>query len=517
MDYDLPLPSIEHGSEELPLSTTNTSSAIRRKDDRTSLGGAAAIPLPPSSPMKPSDRIPYAFHPKQRHVSPSLNRPKGSPASSPQPASPNLTTRRSMTGLNGRASPASTENGFRRTSSSLNTSKPLAVTTAVPAPTDTRKIATPSSVAEEYFSRDLKFHQDFSETRTIVIVHDSCYGHRFSRPRTSKANLSTIVERPERIHATIVGLSAAYVRLGERHAQGRCGPHPSRDVTACSPPPFKIRKTSRYLPLNHPATTQVHGTKWMEELQIMCDSAEAKLALSGKELVRPIGYGKDENGVSLPKLHEGDLYLCSESLNALQGCLGGVCDAVDSVFTSATIRRAFVCIRPPGHHCSSNYPSGFCWLNNVHVGIAYAAMNHGLTHAAILDFDLHHGDGSQNITWDHNRKACALPKHAPAHQKTPIGYFSLHDINSYPCEYGDEEKVRNASLCIENAHGQSIWNVHLGTWKSLDDFWRLYDTRYRILLDKARSFLQYHTKRFLATPSSPRPSSHLLIRRLRRK
>ena len=249
----------------------------------------------------------------------------------------------------------------------------------------------------------------------------------------------------------------------------------------------------------------------MEELQIMCDCAEAKLALNGKELVRPIGYGKDESGNLLPKLHEGDLYLCAESLHALQGCLGGVCDAVDAVFVSQVTRRAFVCIRPPGHHCSSNVPSGFCWLNNVHVGLTYAAMNYGLTHAAIIDFDLHHGDGSQSITWEHNRKTQTLPKNAASYKRTPIGYFSIHDINSYPCEYGDEEKVRNASVCIENAHGQTIWNVHLEPWKDLDDFMRLYNERYLILLEKARNFLRSHTQKLLRPNGGPQPKAAIFL------
>jgi histone deacetylase HOS3 len=357
-----------------------------------------------------------------------------------------------------------------------------------------RKVLTPAMVAKDYFSRELANHASHV-SQTAVIIHDSCYGHRFSRPRTTKAALSTIVERPERILATLLGATTAYVRLGGRHADSQHPPHPTRDAPTDTIP-FQLRKTVRSVPLSHPAVTATHGVKWMEELQIMCDTAEAKLAMNGKELVRPIGYGKDEAGNPLPKLHEGDLYLCAESLAALQGCLGGVCDAIDTVFSGSATKRAFVCIRPPGHHCSSNFPSGFCWLNNVHVGIAYAAMEHGLTHAAIIDFDLHHGDGSQSVTWDHNQKAGSLPKNAAAHKKTPIGYYSLHDINSYPCEYGDEDKVRNASLCIENAHGQSIWNVHLEPWHDHAEFWRLYETRYVTLLEKARKFLRHHSKSF---------------------
>lgn len=356
---------------------------------------------------------------------------------------------------------------------------------------------TANSVAKEYFGKELEAHANL-QSPVVVIVHDACYGHRFSRPRSTKNALASIVERPERIHATLLGAATAYVRLGGRHQDGPYMPRPKHNGADLKDAPFQIRKTSRAIPLNHPSVTYVHGTKWMEELQIMCDSAEAKLAMNAKELVRPIGYGKDESGAALPKLHEGDLYLCQESLNALQGCLGGVCDAVDTIFSANPTKRAFVCIRPPGHHCSSNFPSGFCWLNNVHVGISYAAMNHGLTHTAIIDFDLHHGDGSQNIAWDQNRKAQNLPKNAAAHRKTPIGYYSLHDINSYPCEWGDEEKVRNASLCIDNAHGQSIWNVHLESWDTHQDFWKLYETKYSALLEKARVFLRNHTAKLRA-------------------
>jgi histone deacetylase HOS3 len=368
---------------------------------------------------------------------------------------------------------------------------------------------TANSVAQEYFGKEMEAHTSL-QAPVLVLVHDSCYGHRFSRPRSTKSALATIVERPERIHATVLGASAAYVRLGGRHAEGEYAPRPKHDPSSVRNIPFQIRKTSRIIPLTHPSVAFVHGSKWMEELQIMCDTAEGKLALNGKELVRPIGYGKDENGQPLPKLHEGDLYLCAESLAAFQGCLGGVCDAVDTIFSSTLTKRAFVCIRPPGHHCSSNYPSGFCWLNNVHVGIAYAAMNHGLTHAAIIDFDLHHGDGSQNIAWDQNRKAHSAAKNAMAHKKTPIGYYSLHDINSYPCEWGDEEKIQKASLCIENAHGQSVWNVHLEPWKTHQEFWKLYEKKYMILLEKTRIFLRHHTARLRAS-GNQQPKAAIFI------
>lgn len=321
------------------------------------------------------------------------------------------------------------------------------------------------------------------------------------------------MERPERVRAGVLGVSAAYVRLGRRHAGESYAPHPSLDPRILpTSPPFQIRKTARSLALTAAPVAHVHGTKWMEDLKIMCDAAESRLALNGKELVRPrsgSNTGKDDRA---PEFHQGDLYLCSESLDAFQGALGGVCEGVDAVFNqSSSTKRAFVCIRPPGHHCSSSLPSGFCWINNVHVGISYAAMTHGLTHAAILDFDLHHGDGSQDITWEQNKRAAMTPKNAAGYKKARIGYFSLHDINSYPCEWGDLEKVRNASVCIDKAHNQSIWNVHLDPWKNESEFWDLYATKYTILIEKARAFLRLHTERLASIPNGPAPKAAIFL------
>lgn len=371
---------------------------------------------------------------------------------------------------------------------------------------------TAASVAGSHFVRELDRHNSTDlQSQTLVVVHDACYGHRFSRPRSSRAALNSIVERPERIQAGVLGVSAAYVRLAHRYAGGPFPPHPNLDVQRLPVPPFQIRKTARSMALTSPAVTHVHGTKWMDDLKSMCDAAESRLALNGKELIRPRSSGKDSTTTNDPPFHEGDLYLCAESRDAFEGALGGVCEGIDAVFGPSATKRTFVCIRPPGHHCSSDHPSGFCWINNVHVGISYAAMTHGLTHAAILDFDLHHGDGSQAITWEQNRKAVSAPRNAASYRKAMTGYFSLHDINSYPCEMGDLDKVRNASVCIDKAHGQSIWNVHLEPWKSDLEFWDLYATKYTVLIEKARAFLRMHTERLNSLPNGPPPKAAIFI------
>lgn len=499
---------------------------------RLSTGTAATTPLPASSPI---DSHVEAL--KSRPLSPTnfgqpLHKPlRRTPSASSlgrneRSTTPTLHKRLSVTSLNGASSvtpPRSPASRRLSSTQSVSLSSDMRSRSGLSAPLE-EPVGVPitaASVARDFFQRELEAHHgvngDQTDSGTVVILQDNCYGHRFARPRTSKASLSTIVERPERIHASILGLATAYVLLGGRHAEGTTAPHPNTDINKISSSvPFRIHKTTRTLSLNSPAATAIHGAMWMDELRIMCDSAEMKLASNGKELVRP-PTGKttssNVNSDAAPpmKLHEGDLYLCSGSLNALEGALGGVCEGVDAVFaeTSST-KRAFVCIRPPGHHCSADYPSGFCWLNNVHIGISHASIMHGLTHAAIIDFDLHHGDGSQAITWEHNSRVASLPKNTRA-KKTAIGYFSLHDINSYPCELGDEDKVRNASLCLENAHGQSIWNVHLQPWKSDAEFWDLYEDRYMIILSKARAFLKSTTHRFRSTPNLPTPKAAIFL------
>ncbi|KAJ5170543.1 uncharacterized protein N7500_003326 [Penicillium coprophilum] len=390
-------------------------------------------------------------------------------------------------------------------------------------------IPTASSVAAEHFSKELEFHQSGDvNTQTAVILHDDCYGHRYSQLEAPKRTIERIVERPERIRACAVGISAAYVLLGSRYAEGLT-PTPSLNLDKINVP-FQIIKTDRKVHLSDTAVTDVHGTQWMSELKWMGDLAESRLILDGNELARQRTEEHDGLGTTGPALNTNDLYLCSESVNAFQGALGGVCEGVDLVFNSGSIQRAFVCIRPPGHHCSADFPSGFCWINNVHVGISHAATVHGLTHAAILDFDLHHGDGSQDITYDHNTrllnraqkanlaKVDAMKfkeyEDAPPYTKAAIGYYSLHDVNSFPCENGERDKVMGASLCVE-AHNQSIWNVHLDQWADLDEFWELYQTKYNTLLTKARSFLRGRTMELnqerQENPNSPLPKAAIFI------
>jgi len=90
------------------------------------------------------------------------------------------------------------------------------------------------------------------------------------------------------------------------------------------------------------------------------------------------------------------------TLSAALHAAGAVVLATDLVI-SGRAQNAFCCVRPPGHHAWRGQTGGFCIFNNVAVGVAHAMAHHGIQRAAIIDFDVHHGDGTENIFRDDPR------------------------------------------------------------------------------------------------------------------
>ncbi|MFQ5773542.1 MAG: histone deacetylase family protein [Kiloniellaceae bacterium] len=91
-----------------------------------------------------------------------------------------------------------------------------------------------------------------------------------------------------------------------------------------------------------------------------------------------------------------DTILSPGSLNASLRAAGAVCAAVDAVATGAA-RNAFCAVRPPGHHAAAANTMGFCVFNNVAVGVEQARHVHGFGRVAVVDFDVHHGNGTEAI------------------------------------------------------------------------------------------------------------------------
>ncbi|QGM99502.1 histone deacetylase family protein [Methylocystis parvus OBBP] len=93
-----------------------------------------------------------------------------------------------------------------------------------------------------------------------------------------------------------------------------------------------------------------------------------------------------------------DTVMCPKTIEAVWRAAGGAVAAVDEVMTRAA-DTAFVAARPPGHHAGPHNPMGFCFVNNIAVAARHAQAVHGVERVAIVDFDVHHGNGTQEIFW----------------------------------------------------------------------------------------------------------------------
>ena len=94
-----------------------------------------------------------------------------------------------------------------------------------------------------------------------------------------------------------------------------------------------------------------------------------------------------------------DTAVCPRSGEAALRAAGAVCAAVDDVVSGAA-DNAFCAVRPPGHHAEPSRSMGFCLFNNVAVGAEQARKAHGLSRVAVMDFDVHHGNGTQAMFWN---------------------------------------------------------------------------------------------------------------------
>jgi len=121
--------------------------------------------------------------------------------------------------------------------------------------------------------------------------------------------------------------------------------------------------------------------------------------------------------------HDPDTVMSPQSYKAALMAAGGVMEAVKAVFTKQ-IRNAFALVRPPGHHAQKDRAMGFCIFNNEAVGVRYALKAHGIKRVLIVDWDVHHGNGTQSIFYDDPR----------------VLYFSAHRGAYYPWT-GEEQEV----------------------------------------------------------------------------
>jgi acetoin utilization deacetylase AcuC-like enzyme len=113
---------------------------------------------------------------------------------------------------------------------------------------------------------------------------------------------------------------------------------------------------------------------------------------------------------------DADTAMSPDSLEAALRAAGAVCAAVDALI-DGDATRAFCAVRPPGHHATRDTPMGFCLFNNVAVGAAHA-LARGIERVAIVDFDVHHGNGTQDIFWNEPRVLYASTHQSPLYPGT---------------------------------------------------------------------------------------------------
>ena len=156
------------------------------------------------------------------------------------------------------------------------------------------------------------------------------------------------------------------------------------------------------------------------------NDTEANIRLiHSAELINQLVNSEPKQGFSA--LDGGDTVLSPLSLAAAFGAVNAICDAVDKV-CQGEANNAFCALRPPGHHATPKEVMGFCLFNHIAIAAEYARLHHKINRVAIVDFDVHHGNGTQ-----------------AAFEKNPqVFYASSHEIPAYPYTgYPQETGVGN--------------------------------------------------------------------------
>ena len=154
---------------------------------------------------------------------------------------------------------------------------------------------------------------------------------------------------------------------------------------------------------------------------------------------------------------DGDTIISPGSKQATSDAVGSIITAIDGV-QNKEFQNAFCAVRPPGHHAEKNKAMGFCIYNNVAVGAQYLIDKYKFKKVAIIDFDVHHGNGTQNIFYD-NKK---------------VLYISTHQYPYYPGTGSENEKGNH----------NNIYNIPLPAGTNSEEYLNAYE----FVLKKIKEF-----------------------------
>jgi acetoin utilization deacetylase AcuC-like enzyme len=175
----------------------------------------------------------------------------------------------------------------------------------------------------------------------------------------------------------------------------------------------------------------------LEKFQALARVQAPQAALETIALCHPMDYITEVRDATPEQglVHlDADTSMSPGTFEAALRAVGGAVYAVDQVMTKKAA-NAFVATRPPGHHAETARPMGFCLFDNAGIAARHAQKQHGVARAAIVDFDVHHGNGSQEIFWA---------------DKT-VMYCSTHQMPLFPGtgavnETGEHDTIVNAPL-----------------------------------------------------------------------
>ena len=138
------------------------------------------------------------------------------------------------------------------------------------------------------------------------------------------------------------------------------------------------------------------------------------------EYINQVSKSFPQNGLNFL---DGDTVVSPGSKDATKDAVGSIITAIDGV-QNKEFRNAFCAVRPPGHHAEKEKAMGFCIYNNVAVGANYLIKKYKYKKVAIIDFDVHHGNGTQNIFYNNEK----------------VLYISTHQYPYYPGSGSEKEK-----------------------------------------------------------------------------
>ena len=145
---------------------------------------------------------------------------------------------------------------------------------------------------------------------------------------------------------------------------------------------------------------------------------------------------------------DGDTIISPGSKEATSDAVGSIITAIDGVQNNE-FKNAFCAVRPPGHHAEKNKAMGFCIYNNVAVGANYLIDKYKLNKIAIIDFDVHHGNGTQDIFYDNEK----------------VLYISTHQYPFYPGSGTEQEKGKY----------NNIFNIPLPAGTTSEEYLNAYE------------------------------------------